>query len=285
MSPGGPSCCTRPPSITARSRRSPRRTTGGTGTRRTCSRARPGAPRTRPPRRPTATWPRSSTSSSHPPDARRPAPGPAGRVAAVGHAPGPLGHKRIDDLVERLWLLGEAEVRGVLDDRQPRAGDPAVHLLQVAGRAFVVAAADEQRADADLRQPVHDVPGLQDAGDGELARAVHRVVDVVACFGEGALQAGRPRVEAAYVLAVEAQDGGLVLGTAGEAGRLVLADDASGFLGLLGQEFGAVADPADHAGRAAAQDQAVQLGLVPLAVEDEIGRASCRERGESGEAG
>src|SRR6201982_1966839 len=52
------------------------------------------------------------------------------------------------------------------------------------GRAFVVTAADEQRADADLRQPVHDVPGLQGAGDGELARAVHRVVDVVACLCE-----------------------------------------------------------------------------------------------------
>jgi len=113
-SPPGPHCWRTRPSITARSRRSPRRTTGGTGTRRTCSRARPGAAKTRPLRRPTATWPRSSTSSSHPPDAsrarrrcdphlpplrrrvdagapprrlpaRRPAPG--GRV---GHAPGPL---------------------------------------------------------------------------------------------------------------------------------------------------------------------------------------------------
>ena len=55
--------------ITAHSRRSPRRTTGGTGTRRTCSRAKPGALRTRPPRPPGATWPRSSTSSSRPPDA------------------------------------------------------------------------------------------------------------------------------------------------------------------------------------------------------------------------
>ena len=36
-SPPWPICCTRPPTITAHSRRSPRRTTGGTGTRRTCT--------------------------------------------------------------------------------------------------------------------------------------------------------------------------------------------------------------------------------------------------------
>ena len=69
------------------------------------------------------------------------------------------------------------------------------------------------------------------------------------------------------MLAVEAEDGGLVLGTAGEAGRLVLTDDAPGLGGLLGQEFVAVADPADHAGRAAAQDQALQVRLVPLTVQ------------------
>ena len=39
-----PSSCTRRPSITARSRRSPRRTTGGTGTRRTWTLASAGAP-------------------------------------------------------------------------------------------------------------------------------------------------------------------------------------------------------------------------------------------------
>jgi hypothetical protein len=60
------------------------------------------------------------------------------------------------------------------------------------------------------------------------------------------------------VLAVEAQDGGLVLGAGGEADRLVLADDAPGFPWLLGEQRLAVADPADHAGRAAAQDQALQ---------------------------
>jgi glyoxylase-like metal-dependent hydrolase (beta-lactamase superfamily II) len=43
---------------TARSRRSPRRTTGGTGTRPTWTLARAEALRTRPQRPPTATWPR-----------------------------------------------------------------------------------------------------------------------------------------------------------------------------------------------------------------------------------
>src|SRR5712691_1817131 len=66
---------------------------------------------------------------------------------------------------------------------------------------------------------------------GLFARAVHRVIDVVAGFGEGALQAGRPRVETAHVLAVKAQDGGLVLGAGGEPRRLVLADDPPSFLG------------------------------------------------------
>ena len=68
-----------------------------------------------------------------------------------------------------------------------------VHLRQVAGRAFVVAAADQQGRYADLAQPVHHVPGLQRPGHGELARAVHRVVHLVAGLGERALQAGRPR--------------------------------------------------------------------------------------------
>src|SRR4051794_20606559 len=48
----------------APSRRSPRRTTGGTGTRRTWTRASAAAARTRPPRRPGATWRRPRTLSS-----------------------------------------------------------------------------------------------------------------------------------------------------------------------------------------------------------------------------
>ena len=33
------------------------------------------------------------------------------------------------------WLLGEAQVGGVLDDGQLRAGHPAVHLFQVRAAA------------------------------------------------------------------------------------------------------------------------------------------------------
>src|SRR3954471_7665674 len=65
-SPPSRICCTRPPSVTARSRRSPHRTTGGTGTRRTWTLARAGALRTRPRPLPGATWRRSSTSSCRP---------------------------------------------------------------------------------------------------------------------------------------------------------------------------------------------------------------------------
>ena len=54
-------CCTRRPSITARSRRRRRSTTGGTGTRHTWTLARAGAVRTRPRRPPRGTWRTSST--------------------------------------------------------------------------------------------------------------------------------------------------------------------------------------------------------------------------------
>src|SRR6185295_14092269 len=76
------------PNITARSRWSPHRTTGGTGTRRTWTLASAGALRRRPPRPLVATWRTSSTSSSRPLDARswanerivrRSRRGPAGR--------------------------------------------------------------------------------------------------------------------------------------------------------------------------------------------------------------
>src|SRR5947209_12273523 len=67
-SPRWPVCCTKPPSITTRTKRWPRRTTGGTGTPPTWTRARPARRRTTRPRPPGATWPRSSRSSS--PDAR-----------------------------------------------------------------------------------------------------------------------------------------------------------------------------------------------------------------------
>ena len=55
-SPRWQTCCTRLPGATARSRRSPHRTTGGTGTPPTWTLARAGALRTRPPRPPIATW-------------------------------------------------------------------------------------------------------------------------------------------------------------------------------------------------------------------------------------
>jgi hypothetical protein len=54
------------------------------------------------------------------------------------------------------------------------------------------------------------------------------------------------------VLAVEAEDGGLVLRAGGEPGRLVLADDLADLGRLFGEQFLAVTDPADHARRAAA---------------------------------
>ena len=87
---------------------------------------------------------------------------------------------------------------------------------------------------------------------------VHRGVDRVARLGEGALQAGRPRVEPADVLPVEAEDGRLVLGAGGEPVLLVLPDRPA-HLGRLGrQQFLAVPGPPGHAGRASAQDQALQ---------------------------
>ena len=108
--------------------------------------------------------------------------------------------------------VGEAQVGGVLDDPQLGAADALMHGGQVARGALVVTAADQQGRHRDLAQAVHDVPGLQGAGHGELARAVHRVVGRPGSpgLGEGAFQAARPGVQAADVLAVEAEDGGLV---------------------------------------------------------------------------
>jgi hypothetical protein len=63
-----------------------------------------------------------------------------------GSSPGRSVQKGADDLVELLGFLGEAQVGGVLDDDQLRSADPAVDLFQVAGRAFVVTAADQQAA-------------------------------------------------------------------------------------------------------------------------------------------
>jgi len=53
-------CCMRRPSITIRTRRATRPTTGGTGTRRTWTPASPGVPPTRRPRPPVAIWRTSS---------------------------------------------------------------------------------------------------------------------------------------------------------------------------------------------------------------------------------
>ena len=64
------SSCMKRPNVTVRSRRSPHRTTGGTGTRRTWTLASAGAPRRRPPRPLVATWRRSSTLSSRQLDVR-----------------------------------------------------------------------------------------------------------------------------------------------------------------------------------------------------------------------
>jgi AcrR family transcriptional regulator len=163
-------------------------------------------------------------------------------------------------LIKNGWLFREAQVAGVLYYFQPGAWNAAVHLGEVIGTAFVEPAADEQGRNGDLAEPVHDVPGFQRAGDGEFTRAVHRVVYVIAGLGERPFKAGRPRVHPAHVLAVKAQDGGLVFGAGGKAAVLVLLDRGPGLGGLQGEEFGAIGDPSRHAGRAAAQDQAVQVG-------------------------
>ncbi len=60
------------------------------------------------------------------------------------------------------------------------------------------------------------------------------------------------------MLAVEAQDGGLVLGACGEAAGLVVPDGGSHRRRLGLQQLGALPYPAGDAGGAAAQDQAAQ---------------------------
>jgi hypothetical protein len=60
-----------------------------------------------------------------------------------------LVKEAVHHLAERLRLLGEAQVRRVLDDLQPRAGDARLHVGQVRGPALVVPPADQQRGGAD----------------------------------------------------------------------------------------------------------------------------------------
>ena len=96
-----PNCCSRPPSATASSRPSPRRTTGGTGTAPTWTPASRAASPRKPRRSPAGTWPRSSTSSSHPRDGLtgRDAAGPdaretGGRRRAGGEGSPPRSRRR-----------------------------------------------------------------------------------------------------------------------------------------------------------------------------------------------
>ena len=77
------------PSITARSRRSPHRTTGGTGTRPTWTPARAEAPRTRPTPPPTATWRRSRASSRTARNEHRSTPALPTTAGARRRGPGP----------------------------------------------------------------------------------------------------------------------------------------------------------------------------------------------------
>src|SRR5262249_41080522 len=64
--------------------------------------------------------------------------------------------------------------------------------------------------------------------------------------------------EPADVLAVEAEDGPLVLGAGGEPRLLVLPDRPAYPLRLGGEQFLAVSHPPRHAGRASAKDHALQ---------------------------
>src|SRR5262249_57619040 len=105
---------------------------------------------------------------------------------------------------------------------------------------------------------VHAVQAGEGGGDGECAWPVHRVVDLVAGLGKGALQARWPGIEPADVPAVEAEDGRLVLGAGGEPRLLVLPDRTAYPLRLGGKQFLAVSHPPRHAGRASAKDHALQ---------------------------
>jgi len=77
------SSCMRRPSIMARSRRSPHRTTGGTGTGRTWTLASAVALPRKPRQLPGATWRSSSTLSSRPLESGERYPGPRTRAPSV----------------------------------------------------------------------------------------------------------------------------------------------------------------------------------------------------------
>src|SRR3954453_2774904 len=127
----------RRPSVTARSRRPPHRTTGGTGTRRTWTLARAGALRTRPPTPPGATWRTSSTSLPPPIDAQQWS-----------------LHSRPRALARGLGTLHSTAVRPPRTDVPPASAQRRLRVVVDAGHGELAALAADVDGDAGLGRQV-----------------------------------------------------------------------------------------------------------------------------------
>src|SRR5262249_30227713 len=116
-----------------------------------------------------------------------------------------------------LRLLEVGHVRAVLEKDPFGARDPAMERLDQRRGAFVVAPRGDQRRDADLPQPPDHVPVLERAGDRELVRPPHRLVDLFAELRPRPLEHVRLAIEPADVAAPEL----LSVKACGEAGSLL----------------------------------------------------------------
>src|SRR3954466_4945538 len=132
----------RRPSVTARSRRPPHRTTGGTGTRRTWTLARAGALRTRPPTPPGATWRTSSTSLPPPIDAQQWS-----------------LHSRPRALARGLGTLHSTAVRPPRTDVPPASAQRRLRVVVDAGHGELAAVPADVDGDAGLGWQLRPAPG------------------------------------------------------------------------------------------------------------------------------
>src|ERR1019366_6968139 len=104
---------------------------------------------------------------------------------------------------EQLALVVKGRVPTVLEDHELGTGDARVDVQELVLAYLVVATAHHKSGNRDLLQAVEDVPVANATRDGELARPVHRLVDDLAHFAKGQLQAGRPRPQTTEVALVE----------------------------------------------------------------------------------
>src|SRR3954451_11572801 len=88
------------------------------------------------------------------------------------------GEKIVEDLQIALLLLDMGQVRAFLEDHPFVSRDGLVNELPLHRSHLIVATRGEERRNRDFIQPISNIPVLQKTDDMELARTVHRVVNL-----------------------------------------------------------------------------------------------------------